>query len=111
MNDKAKAVAGGIVAMISALSLGVEDGQLSGSDLGAVAEAASVAFGLVWLVPNSVISFAKALAGAAGAGYAAWVGAGLDGSVSGNDWYAILVALIGGIAVYWTKNEPSTRPA
>lgn len=105
MNKVAKAVVGALVAFGAALVPALSDGAVTTEEFSVLVTAVLGGFGFVWAVPNSVITIAKAVAGAVTAGGAAWLSVYADGAVSGDEWYYVLAAFVGGIAVYQQANE------
>lgn len=106
----AKAVVGGAVAFVSALVPILEDGVITSAELGVLVGAVLGGYTFVWAVPRQVLGdVAKAVMGAVGAGGSAFLAVYADGSMSGSDWYYVLAAVVGGIAVYQQGNAPQPQ--
>lgn len=100
-----KAFAGAAVAALGVLVVGLDDGALAAEEIAAVFGAFGASFGLVWAIPNSVLIYAKAIASGLAAGLTALLAGLDDGALTGNEWYAVVFALVGGLTTYAVPNR------
>jgi hypothetical protein len=106
-NPYTKAIIGAFIALVAGLSVGIEDGVLTTSDVVVSIVGAMTALAAVWATHLLV----KWLWGAAVAGATAFGTAVLDDAVSYAEWITIAAAVLGALgAIYATANTTSVKP-
>jgi len=107
MKQYLKAFAAAASAAGAALLLGLDDGSLSSDEIGLIVGAFAGGFGFTWAVPAHWLRYGKAIVSGLVTGVAAALAALDDGAISGNEWYTISLALVGGLAAFATPNRPA----
>lgn len=107
-NPYVKAILGAVAAAVAALSIGIQDGALSKSDVTLAVSAFIVAVSVVWAVGHPVL---KWLSASIVAGLAAFADAVLDDAISYSEWLTIAGAVVGSLVlVYRANNTTNDAP-
>ena len=107
-NPYVKAILGAVAAAVAALSVGIQDGALSKSDVSLAISAFIVGIAVVWAVGHPVL---KWLAAGVVAGLAAFSDAVLDDTITYADILTIIAAVVGSLLlVYSNANTSNDSP-